>query len=123
MPANAHPPKPAEIEQVRKAGAESLLGQPVMDANGDVFGHVVDVLIDADGTPHAAVIEFTGFFGIGNRRVAVAWPALQFKVGQDHMAIHVPMDSPRLKAMPEYMPGAASVPVATPAAAIPAKPH
>lgn len=119
-------PTPAKIEQVRKTGAEGLLGQPVMDAAGDVFGNIVDVLIDADGTPHAAVIELTGFFGIGNRRVAVAWKALQFKTEQDHIAIHAPLDIPQLKAMPEYTQEAVSVPVATPAppaAPVPAKPH
>jgi hypothetical protein len=115
-PARPVKPAPAKIEQVRKARAEGLLGQPVMDANGDVFGHVVDVLIDADGTPHAAVIEFAGFFGIGDRRVAVAWDALQFKTQQDHIAIVVPLDIPKLKAMPEYTQEANSVPVATPSA-------
>ena len=122
-PAPIKAPAPAKIEQVRKTGAEGLLGQPVMDAAGDVFGNIIDVLIDADGKPHAAVIELTGFFGIGNRRVAVAWTALQFKTEQDHIAIHAPLDIPQLKAMPEYTQEAVSVPVATPAAATPAKPH
>ncbi len=116
------PPPPTQVKQVRKAAAEGLLGQEVTDAKGDVFGHVVDVLIDADGTPRAAVVEFTGFFGIGNRRIAVAWTSLHFQVEQDHIAITVPLDAARLTAMPEYTQEAASVPVATPAAA-PPKPH
>ena len=114
-------PTPAKVEQVRKAAAESLLGQPVTDAKGDVFGHVVDVLIDVDGTPHAAVIESSGFFGIGNRQMAVDWKALKFSVLQDHIAISVHLDPDELKAMPEYKPEAPSVPVATQAA--PTKPH
>src|ERR1700734_107130 len=53
LSAAAPPPStPAKVEQVRKAVAESLLGQPVTDVKGDLFGRVVDVLIDADGTPH-----------------------------------------------------------------------
>jgi sporulation protein YlmC with PRC-barrel domain len=123
QPQTAVAPAPAKVTQVRKAGAESLLGQPVMDANGDVFGNVVDVLIDTDGTPHAAVVEFTGFFGIGNRRVAVDWKALHFTVQQDHIAIHIPLDPAKLEAMPEYTQEAPSVPVATPTAPAPAKPH
>ena len=114
-------PAPAKVEQVRKATAESLLGQSVTDAKGDVFGHVVDVLIDADGTPHAAVIESSGFFGIGNRQMAVDWKALTFSVQQDHIAISVRLDPDQLKAMPEYKSEAPSVPVATQAA--PTKPH
>ncbi len=104
------------MEQVRKARAESLFGQKVTDAKGDVFGQVVDVLIDADGTPHAAVIETSGFFGIGNREIAVAWKALIFSVQNDQIAISVKLDPDRLKAMPEYKSEAPSVPVATPAA-------
>jgi len=95
----------------------------VTDAKGDLFGHVVDVLIDADGTPHAAVIESTGFFGIGNRETAVDWKALSFAVQQDHIAISVSLDPDKLKLMPEYKPEAPSVPVATEAHPAPAKPH
>jgi sporulation protein YlmC with PRC-barrel domain len=115
-PPQPAPIKPAKVEQVRKLRAEGLVGQNVMDANGEVFGHVVDILIDADGTPHAAVIEITGFFGIGDRRIAVAWSALQFRTQNDHIAIVVPLDVPKLKAMPEYTREASSVPVATPTA-------
>ncbi len=116
-------PAPAKVEQVRKARAEGLLGKPVTDEKGDVIGHVVDVLIDGDGTPHAAVIQFTGFFGIGDRSVAVAWKALNFSVQGDHIAISTKLDATAVKAMPEYTQAAASVPVATPAAAAPARPH
>ncbi len=118
----AAPAPPTPVKQVRKAAAEGLLGQAVTDAKGDVFGHVVDVLIDADGRPRAAVVEFTGFFGIGNRHIAVAWDSLHFAVEQDHIAITVPLDAAKLTAMPEYRQEAASVPVATPAAAPAAHP-
>jgi hypothetical protein len=99
----------AKVEQVGKARAEGLLGQPVTDAHGDVFGNVTDVLIDADGTPHAAVIQFTGFFGIGARRVAVSWKSLKFSIVQDRIAIRIPLDPATLKAMPDYTDAAASV--------------
>ena len=108
----------ARLEQMGKARAEGLLGQPVTDAKGDVFGNVVDVLIDADGTPHAAVIEFTGFLGIGARQVAVDWKVLAFSVQGDHIAIRVPLDPDKLKATPDYKRGAQSVPVATRAAPV-----
>jgi hypothetical protein len=114
---------PATVEHIRKAHAESVLGQPVTNDNSEVFGHIVDVLIDDTGKPHAAVIEFTGFFGIGDRRVAVAWDALDFSVQGDHVAISTRLDAAKLKAMPEYTADANSVPVATPAAALPPKPH
>jgi sporulation protein YlmC with PRC-barrel domain len=121
--ADPPPAPPAKVEQVRKAHAESLLGQPITNTTGDIIGHVVDVLIDDSGNPHAAVIEFTGFFGIGDRRVAVAWDALDFSVQGDHIAISTRLDAAKLKAMPEYKVEATSVPVATPAAKLPPKPH
>jgi hypothetical protein len=115
-------PAPAKVEQVRKAHAEPLLGQSVTDGKGDVVGTIVDVLIDPSGTPQAAVLEFSGFFGLGNRRVAVDWKALDFSVDQDRIVIRLHLDADKIKAMPEYKPEAASVPVATPTAAA-AKPH
>jgi sporulation protein YlmC with PRC-barrel domain len=116
------PPAPAHVEHLGKARAESLLGQPVTNAKAETIGHVVDVLIDDTGAPHAAVVEFTGFFGIGDRRVAVDWKALKFQVQQDHIAISTNLDEAALKTMPEYKPAATTVPVATPAPAPQAKP-
>ncbi len=107
---------------MRKARAEPLLGQPVTDGKGDVVGNIVDILIDPSGTPQAAVIEFSGFFGLGNRRVAVDWKALDFTIDQDHIVIRPHLDADKIKTMPEYTPEASSVPVATPSAAA-AKPH
>jgi hypothetical protein len=115
-------PPPAKVEQVRKAHAEPVLGQPVTDGNGDVVGNIVDILVDPSGTPQASVIEFSGFFGLGNRRVAVDWKALDFAVKQDHIVIRLHLDADKIKAMPEYTPEASSVPVATPTAAA-TKPH
>jgi hypothetical protein len=119
------PPAPAEEPTVKTVGktiAEGILGQPVLDAKGNTIGHVVDVLIDTAGNPHAAVIEFTGFFGVGNRKVAVDWKALDFSLANEHMVIHVGLNPARLKAMPEYKPAAESVPVATPAHPSPPRP-
>jgi sporulation protein YlmC with PRC-barrel domain len=122
-PAPPAPPAPAKVEQVRKARAESVLGQEVTNAKGDVIGHVVDILIDETGKPNAAVIEFTGFFGFGDRRIAVDWKALDFAVQGDHIAISTRLDADKLKSMPEYQQTATSVPVATPSHALPPKPH
>ncbi|HTZ70911.1 MAG TPA: PRC-barrel domain-containing protein [Acetobacteraceae bacterium] len=108
------PAAPAKVNEVQRTFAEGLLGQPVLDSKGDTVGHIVDVLISADGTPHAAVMEFTGFFGIGNRRVAVAWDTLKFAAEQDHIVIKETLDPDQLAKMPEYAPEAKSVPVATP---------
>jgi sporulation protein YlmC with PRC-barrel domain len=103
------------VERVVRSAAEGVLGKPVLDAKGQTIGHVVDVLIDAEGRPQAAVIEFAGFLGLGNRDVAVDWMALRFAVLKDRILIHVTLDPAALKKMPLYKPAAKSVPVATPA--------
>jgi len=113
--AQATKPAPPKLEKVQKTHAESLLGQPVEDAKRQTIGHIVDVLIDTAGNPHAAVIEFTGFLGVGNRKVAVAWRALHFALEGERIVISVAMDVSALRAMPEYDTSAKSVPVAMPA--------
>jgi uncharacterized protein YrrD len=111
----ASKPLPPKVKKVVRSSAEGILGRPVHDAKGQTIGHVVDVLIDPEGRPQAAVIEFAGFFGLGNRDVAVAWKALRFTVQNDRMLIRVALDPTALKAMPPYKRAAKSVSVATPA--------
>ena len=106
-------PKPPKLEHIRKRRAEGLLGQPVLDTKGNAIGNIVDVLIDRQGHPNAAVIEFAGFFGVGNRKIAVAWTSLHFSVVKQNITITVDLDAAKLKSLPEYKPSAPSVPVAT----------
>jgi hypothetical protein len=109
---------PAKVQQVSKAHAEALLGQPVSDGKGNVVGHVMDV--DDTGKPKAAVIDFAGFFGFGNRQIAVDWQALGFSPANGRIDISILLDADKLKSMPVYQPEATSVPVVTQAAT---KPH
>jgi hypothetical protein len=107
--------KPAKLEHIQKAQAEGILGEAVLDAKGDKIGRIVDVLINAEGTPHAAVIEFAGFLGVGNRDIAVDWKALHFAVAKSRIVISLDLDAAKLKAMPAYKTDAKTVPVAAPA--------
>jgi hypothetical protein len=106
------PPSP-KLVHLPKAYAEGLLGQQVLDGKGNVIGAIVNVLINKRGVPKAAVVEFAGFLGVGNRDVAVEWNALRFSVNENGIAITVILDATKLKALPEYKPDATSVPVAT----------
>lgn len=110
-------PKPPKLEHLPKVHAQGLLGEPVLDAKGAAIGHVVNVLIDQAGAPKAAVIEFAGFFGVGDRNIAVAWDALHFAVIKGRISISITLNAEKLKAMPVYQPDAKSVPVATQAPA------
>ena len=60
-PLEALKPLPPKMKTVVKSSAEGILGQPVHDAKGHAIGNSVDVLIDPEVRPQAAVIEFAGF--------------------------------------------------------------
>ena len=79
---------------------ESLLGRSVRSAGGDELGRVIDIIIDKDGHPRAAIIDFGGFLGVGTRKIAVDWRALRFSAeGGKERKLSValtPQPSPRL---------------------------
>jgi hypothetical protein len=81
----------------------SILGRPVVDAVGTEIGPIVDVLVDREGRPRAAVIDVGGFLGIGTRRVAVSWDTLRFgrgEQGQPRITDDLTLDE--VAAAPEY---------------------
>jgi sporulation protein YlmC with PRC-barrel domain len=55
---------------------EKFIGKDVYGANGKKVGELNNVLIDPDGKVRAGIIEFGGFLGIGEHRVAVPWNQL-----------------------------------------------
>ncbi|HEX3497843.1 MAG TPA: PRC-barrel domain-containing protein, partial [Stellaceae bacterium] len=81
-PVPASPPvsgtPPQNLQLIYHGEATSILGKKVQGAAGEDMGRVVDILVDADGQPRAAVIDFGGFLGVGSRKIAVDWNALHF---------------------------------------------
>ena len=53
--------------------------QSVYDAGDSKIGEIMDVLVDRDGKVHALIVGVGGFLGIGEKDVAVAFNAIQFK--------------------------------------------
>ncbi|HEY4042736.1 MAG TPA: PRC-barrel domain-containing protein, partial [Rhodopila sp.] len=78
QPNLAPAPPQSAVQSVAPQDAEAILGQRVTDPDGKDIGRLVDVLVDANGQPQAAVIDFGGFMGVGNRKIAVHWSALRF---------------------------------------------
>jgi hypothetical protein len=66
------------------------------------MGRIVDVLFDEKGEPHAAVIDFGGFLGVGTRKIAISWNALRFDLGEKKNVIALDLGREQLKAAPEY---------------------
>jgi hypothetical protein len=80
----------------------SILGKRVQDAKGDDLGRVVDVLADASGRVRIAIIDFGGFLGVGDRRIAVDWPLLRFNPDRRDPSLLLSLSREKLKTAPEY---------------------
>jgi hypothetical protein len=90
--------------QVRSAPVTSVtvLGRKVQGPKGEDMGRVVDVLVDSSGQTRIAIIEFGGFLGVGNRRIAVDWSLLKFKAEDAAAPLILNATKERLLAAPDY---------------------
>lgn len=103
---------------------EGILGREIYSPKGEDMGKIVDVLVDHTGQVRAAIIDFGGFLGVGTRKIAVDWRAIQFAPdgNSDHIVLSLTRDEVRV--VPEYKQGEPIVvlgPSAKPSAA-PANP-
>ena len=100
--------QPATVANVpmEKDEATSILGREVLDPAGHPAGRIIDVLVDGLGQVRAAVVDFGGFLGIGQRRVAIAWLALHFTPANH--AITLELSADQIAATPEYKPSSTS---------------
>jgi hypothetical protein len=99
------PPPPASGEasvKLTPSPSASILGKKVRGQDGDDLGRVVDVLADTQGHVHIAIIEFGGFLGVGDRRIAVDWSLLKFHPEDPDAAIVVNASRRKLQGTPEY---------------------
>jgi PRC-barrel domain len=85
-----------------KATVEGILGSKVVGAGGEDMGLVTDVLVDGDGNPVAAVIDFGGFLGVGSRKIAIDWHLIQFHPGDKDKPVTLSLEKAQLQAAPEY---------------------
>ncbi len=99
------PPPPLSGEasvKLMSTASASLLGKKVLGQQGDDLGRLVDVLADAQGRVRLAIIEFGGFLGVGNRRIAVEWSLLKFRPEDPDAPVVVNVSKRKLQAAPEY---------------------
>lgn len=123
QPQTATPPPPqSALQSVAPEDAEAILGQRVTDPQGKDIGRLVDVLVDAAGQPQAAVIDFGGFMGVGNRKIAVQWSALHFKPGDAKRKVALDMTPDQMKSAPEFRDPTKAASVVTPADSAPSSP-
>lgn len=107
---------------------ESIMGKNVRSAADEEMGRVVDVIVGAQGEARAAVIDFGGFLGVGSRKVAVDWKAIQFATGGKVGRITLALTRAQVRLSPEFKSGepivilGATMPGPEPVAVDPAKP-
>ena len=89
-----------------------ILGKNVRSSTGEDMGRLVDVIVDTDGRPRAAIIDFGGFLGVGSRKIAVDWNALKFAPDDPKgNVITVALTRDQVKAAPEFKEGSPVVPL------------
>lgn len=124
--APAAPTNDAEVKPLDNS-VVTVLGKKVQGPKGEDMGRVVDVLADASGRVRIAVIEFGGFLGVGNRRIAVDWSLLRFNPDDESKPLTLSVSRSKLQSAPEYkntaqpqalmapaVPAASTTPVAAP---------
>jgi PRC-barrel domain len=102
----AVPPPPKNLEALPPGRYTGILGKEVAGPDGKNLGLIVDVVVDVDGTPRAAVIDFGGFLGVGSRKIAVDWRLLNFAPDRTEGQIWLSLDRAEIQTAPEYRPGA-----------------
>jgi hypothetical protein len=69
------------------------------------MGRIVDVIVNRDGQVRAAIIDFGGFLGVGNRKIAVDWRALNFAPAGKPGGITLELTRNQVRVAPEYKRG------------------
>ena len=96
----------------------SLMSVTIQGPAGKDVGRLTDVLVGQNGQPVAAVIDFGGFLGVGNRKVAVDWKSLKFSPGHKGHQITLELAPDQVRAAPDYK-GQRPAPVVKPDATKP----
>ncbi|GJD96479.1 PRC-barrel domain-containing protein [Methylobacterium iners] len=84
---------------------EGILGKGVRNAAGEDMGRIIDIVLDKDGRPRAAIIDFGGFLGVGSRKIAVDWRALRFAADGKPGRPVLQLSRNQVRVSPEYKPG------------------
>ncbi len=80
-----------------------IVGKPVYSRQDERIGEIDELVLNSEGRVVAAVVGVGGFLGMGERKVAIAYPTL--KMARDASGagrISVDLNKEMLKAAPEY---------------------
>ena len=101
-----HKPSATEAIVVGLNTLEGVISKSVRSASGNEdMGRIVDILVDGAGQTRAAVIDFGGFLGVGSRKVAVDWKALDFTDSIKSGNVKVSLTRDQVRQSPEFKVG------------------
>ena len=80
--------------------SKALIGQDIVNANGDTVGEIENVVIDKDGAVKYVIAGVGGFLGVGEKHVALKWDALTITENGKHVVANVTKE--QLEALPEH---------------------
>jgi sporulation protein YlmC with PRC-barrel domain len=80
---------------------QNLVGRNVVGSNGREAGEIRNLLVDNAGRVRAAVIEWGGFLGLGERQAMVPIERIRLGQGEDDHA-QLTMTREELEALPRY---------------------
>jgi hypothetical protein len=97
---------PPAVTVLGSREVRGILGGEVRSTTNEAMGRIADVVVDGEGKPRAAIIDFGGFLGVGSRKIAVDWNALRFvPEASKRYGIALELSREQVKAAPEYKPG------------------
>ena len=115
QPETGNPPSAAPAPPTPPAGTpamvfddqevSTILGKSVRSSADEDMGRIVDIIVSRDGQVHAAIIDFGGFLGIGTRKIAVDWRALNFAPAGKPGSITLDLTRNQVRLAPEYKRG------------------
>lgn len=74
----------------RTLSASSLIGDKIVNAQGEKIGKLEEIMIDvSSGTVAYAVMSFGGFLGIGDKLFALPWAALDIDETDKEIVVDV----------------------------------
>jgi len=113
-PTGAASPAPAQVPVLPTgtpatvldtADYEGVLGKAVRSATGEDMGRIIDIILDKDGRPRAAIIDFGGFLGVGSRKIAVDWRSMRFTSDGKPTRLVLQLSRNQVRVSPEYKAG------------------
>lgn len=92
---------PLTVEKYGVALTSKLIGESVVNRDGEDLGKIHELVIDAhSGRMAYAVLSFGGFLGMGTKLFAMPWGAFEFSATEDQLVLNV--DKDKLKAAPGF---------------------